>query len=447
MIRDDESSAVSAPSIATLAGLARGRLGEISDLQNARGLHAVVAKLGQARANATRVRARRFWLASAGAVTALGLAAVVFGPRLAGGRPLTYAMSQGEIQTGGYFQSETQAQPTIRFSDGTKVDLMAGARGRIASVDAHGARVLLDEGEAHVEVVPRPGAYWQFDAGPFVVHVHGTGFVLAWNGDEGRLDLRLNKGAVSVTGPLSDQGIALRPGQWLTVRLAAREVFVREFDRAAPPPLSGEVTSAPTPVASVPPLATPEPEPEPELTPAPAPTSRQARPRRQPHAAAVQLASPEISWAPARATGDWNRIFDLATQRGLERTLSERRSEDLALLADAAHYLRKDDIAEQALLAQRRRYPGSTRAKDAAFLLGRIVEAKSGGASEALGWYERHLEEAPHGTYASEALGRKMTVLARLHGDAAARPVAEEYLQRYPGGTYARAARAYARKP
>jgi ferric-dicitrate binding protein FerR (iron transport regulator) len=186
--------------------------------------------------SSSRVRSRRFWLATAGAVTALGLVAWMFGPSLLGSRPLTYAMTQGEIQAGGYFRSGTQ--PAIRFSDGTKVDLMANARGRIASVDAHGARVMLDEGEEHVEVVPRAGARWQFDAGPFVVHVQGTAFALAWKGDEGRLDLRLEKGAVTVNGPLSDEAIALRPGQWLTVRLAAREVFVRDFDCAAPPTLS-----------------------------------------------------------------------------------------------------------------------------------------------------------------------------------------------------------------
>jgi hypothetical protein len=44
-------------------------------------------------------------------------------------------------------------------------------------------------------------------------------------------------------------------------------------------------------------------------------------------------------------------------------------------------------------------------------------------------------------------LGRKMTVLARLHGAETARPVAEEYLRRFPGGTYARAARALAGRP
>jgi len=439
MIRDDESRATPDPSVAKLAELARGQLGEMSDLQKARGLHGVVTNLGQVHLHSSRVHRRRFWLATAGAVTALGVVAWLFGPALVANKPLTYAMTQGEIQAGGYFRSGLTAQPTIRFSDGTKVDLMANARGRIASVDAHGARVTLDEGEAHVEVVPRAEARWQFDAGPFVVRVQGTAFALAWKGDEGRLDLRLDKGAVTVTGPLSGEAIALRSGQWLTVRLPAREVFVRDFDRAAPPALSGATTVGSTPVVSAAQLAGPVPVPAPVVTAA----STQPKARRPARVASVHSADAEISWAPARAAGDWNRILDLATQRGLARTLAERGSEDLALLADAAHYLRRDDIAQQALLAQRQRFAGSTRAKDAAFLLGRIVEAKSGGAREALDWYERHLDEAPSGTYASEALGRKMTVLARLHGDAAARPVAEAYLRRYPGGTYARAARAY----
>ena len=439
MIRDDESGVGPDPSLATLAELARTQLGEMSDLQNARGLHGVVAKLVQVQRRSGRGSSRRFWLATAGAVTAMVLVAWMLGPSLLGKRPLTYVVSEGEIQAGGYFRSGMKAQPTIRFSDGTKVDLMANARGRIGSVDAHGAQVMLDEGEAHVEVVPRAGGRWLFNAGPFVVHVQGTDFALAWKGDEGRLDVRLHKGAVTVTGPLSDEVIALRTGQWLTVRLAAREVFVREFDRAASPTLAGNEAVAAAP--SAPQEAPPGP------LPAQAAASTPARVHRPARVVAAKAEAAEISWAPARAAGDWARVLELATKRGLDRTLAERSSDDLALLADAAHYLRQDAIAQQALLAQRQRFAGSTRAKDAAFLLGRIVEANSGGAREALGWYERHLEEAPDGPYASEALGRKMAVLARLRGDAAARPVAEEYLRRYPGGTYARAARAYATKP
>jgi len=438
-MRDHESRQGVEPAVETLAELARCRLGEMSDMQKARGLQRMVANLHQAGDRAIQVRKQRIVFAAAGAVMALGLFALVVGPRWLGGKPLAYAVSQGQIQAGGYFQIGPNHQPTIQFSDGTKVGLMANARGRIASVDAHGARVILDEGEAEVEVVPRSGARWQFDAGPFVVHVQGTEFGLAWKSGEGRLDLRLRRGAVTVTGPLSDEAIALRPGQWLTVRLAAREVFVREIDHEPEATLPSEEPASVAQPASIQAVPTEAPA-APVASPV---TNTRVKARRPARPARVAQAQGDDNWAPARAAGDWNRVLELATKRGLHRTLSERSSDDLALLADAAHYVRRDDVAEQALLAQRERFAGSTRAKDAAFLLGRIVESKPNGARRALDWYDRHLEEAPEGTYASEALGRKMTVLARLRGDAAARPVAEEYLRRYPSGTYARAARAY----
>ena len=437
MIRDEQLAAVPDDAVAKLAALAHDRLGEMSDVQQARGLQDVVATYEYTRGGPRRRLSPRTWLVGAGAAAALCLLVRFAGSSWLGPGPLTYALTQGELQAGGYFRAGTKSQPTLRFSDGTSLDLMAGARGRIASVDARGARVVLDEGESHVVVVPRKGAHWLFDAGPFLVHVQGTEFALAWRGDEGRLDVRLHQGAVSVTGPVSDQAIVLRPGQWLTVRLATHEVFVRDFDRAAPPPLPRTVTPPPVPATLGPAVAPTAPE--------PVPAGDKAR--RPAHVPPSTSAAAEPPWTPARAEGDWERILELATRRGLERTLAERGGDDLALLSDAAHYLHRDDIARQALLALRRRFPGSTRAKDAAFLLGRILEAKAGGGAEALTWYERHLEEAPAGAYASEALGRKLTVLARLRGDEAARPVAEAYLRRYPGGTYARAARAYASKP
>lgn len=432
----DEHGGGAAPDTqaAKLAELANLRLGEMSDVQDARGLGRVLTSFAGMRARRFPRRSRALALAAAAAV-ALLVAGGVVATRWGRQQPLTFVMKGGEVQRGGYFRIGEGAQPTIVFSDGSKLSLMALARGRVASVDAHGARVLLEDGSAHVEVVQRPGARWMFDAGPFLVNVHGTEFDLGWKAAEGQLDVRLQRGAVSVTGPVSDQGISLHAGQWLTVRLATHEVFVRNLDQAA----------APAPM--------PEPVPEPSLAPpAPspeaAPTSPAATTKVRRHSARRAVPrSDDFDWAAARSAGEWSRIFDGAVRRGVDRTLVERSSEDLALLADAAHYLHRDDVAERALLAQRKRFPGSTRAKDAAFLLGRIVEGRPGSASAALAWYDRHLEEAPNGVYASEALGRKMTVLGRLGGEQAARPVAEEYLRRYPAGSYARAARAYARTP
>jgi TolA-binding protein len=446
MVSDESSGTPPKPPTAKLAELATGRMGEMSDVQDARGLTAVLTRFGEI----SRRRASRFprlprlsALAGVAAAAAVVVGGATLGPKLLHKRPLTFVMEGGEVQAGGYFRIGDHTQPSIQFSDGSTLALMAGARGRVASVDAQGARVMLDDGEAHVEVVPRAGARWMFDAGPFLVSVHGTAFDLGWNADEGRLDVRLQRGAVSVQGPVSDQAISLHGGQWLTVRLATHEVFVRNLEQAvAPAPPAAEASPAAAPAVAPAAPAAPEPV-------AAWPSSHRGRPHHSARMSARGRDSlpPEFTWSSARAAGEWSRILDGATRRGVERTLAERSSEDLALLADAAHYLHRDDLAERALLTQRKRFAGSTRAKDAAFLLGRIVESRPGGASAALGWYDRHLEEAPTGVYASEALGRKMTVLGRLGGEQVARPVAEEYLRRYPAGTYARAARAYAQKP
>src|SRR4029077_8696221 len=117
---------------------------------------------------------------------------------------------------------------------------------------------------------------------------------------------------------------------------------------------------------------------------------------------------------------------------------------DLAALADAARYLRHDDVARRALHAQRRRFPGSPRATDAAFFLGRLDE-NAGGLARAMRWYDRYLEESPEGSYAAEALGRKMMAVREVSGPSAARAVAEEYERRFPRGSYAGAARALRR--
>jgi TolA-binding protein len=146
----------------------------------------------------------------------------------------------------------------------------------------------------------------------------------------------------------------------------------------------------------------------------------------------------------ALAAGDFDAIIRGAEKEG-PRALTTRDSDELAALADAARYRRRDQLARDALMAQRKRFPGTARANDAAFLLGRLDEAADGGLARAVKWYDRYLEEAPSGAYTSEALGRKMVAVQKLFGGEQARAVAEEYARRFPTGTYAGAARALLR--
>jgi TolA-binding protein len=99
------------------------------------------------------------------------------------------------------------------------------------------------------------------------------------------------------------------------------------------------------------------------------------------------------------------------------------------------------DLADAALRAQRRRFPSSPRAAEAIFLLGRVAELRPAGRAVALQRYDEYLARAPTGTYAAEALGRKMTLVNEAEGAAKARPIADEYLRRFPAGSYAGAAR------
>jgi hypothetical protein len=96
-------------------------------------------------------------------------------------------------------------------------------------------------------------------------------------------------------------------------------------------------------------------------------------------------------------------------------------------------------------MAQRKRFRASEHAHDAAFLIGALHDRDVQGPTDALRWYDRYLHEAPVGTHASDALGRKMTLLERWKRRTEAIQVAADYLRRFPRGTYASAARTLVR--
>ncbi len=149
-----------------------------------------------------------------------------------------------------------------------------------------------------------------------------------------------------------------------------------------------------------------------------------------------------VRWSERLADGEAAGIVAEAQRRGIGNVLAAASSEDLAALADAARFRGQERLARRVLLAQRDRFPGTLRAKEASFLLGRLADGPGGRASDALAWYDRYLHEAPSGAYSAEAMGRMMIVLERQQRIDEARAVATAYLRRFPQGVYARAARA-----
>jgi ferric-dicitrate binding protein FerR (iron transport regulator) len=151
---------------------------------------------------------------------------------------LRYEVHGGLLSDSGYVRSNGPSGARMSFSDGTRVDLQDGARARIAAVDANGARLVIENGHAALNVTQRPKAAWYIDAGPFVIRVTGTQFDVDWSSYDDTLSVDLHEGTLMVSGPPAPSGVLLRAGQRLTAhegRLSI-EALVHSAQVAETPP-------------------------------------------------------------------------------------------------------------------------------------------------------------------------------------------------------------------
>jgi TolA-binding protein len=331
-------------------------------------------------------------------------------------RAVTYSVVDGNLVDGDRVVGGTATK--LRFSEGSEVALEPGAETRILGLDAHGGQLSLQDGTAQVAIAKRPGAAWTLAAGPYKVQVTGTAFSLRWSRREQALEIAMQSGSVIVTGPNAGSGMALHAGQRLRGSVPSGKLTV-------------EANSAATPA---------EPMPANPVAGSGVPGTSASDPKGANDADAGSVPSRELGWAQKAAAGDFKGVVDAAALRGIAPTLAGAPLADLSALADSARYLRRTDLARQTLQAQRTRFPKSAAARDAAFFLGRIAEdrADSRGAIE---WYDRYFGDAPGGPYASQALGRKLMLVYRQGGAERARTIARDYLERFPSGSYAAAAK------
>ncbi len=379
----------------------------------------------------------RWGFALAGAA-ALALALVALWPS----RRLDYAVEGAPGAAGGYIAAAGE-EARLRFTDGTTVALSPGSALRVAEVDAVGARMLLEDGRASLRVTPRPKARWSVEAGPFAVLVTGTAFDVSWTRGDGTLRVDLHEGSVTVRGPLAPDGLPLRAGQRLVARMREGDVKISRGDAAS---AAGPAQQGPSSAGAALPGGDRNTGPGDEGDAGaarPEGSRAEGAPAGLPpdgSAAAPDGAAAAPSWAKRVAAGDFRSVLAEAEQRGLGGVLDHGPLDDLVALADAARYARRGDVAQRALTATRKRFPGTSHGKAAAFLLGRMVD-DGGSPGAAVAWYDAYLAESPGGPFAAEALGRKMVAVERTGGRSAARPVAELYLKRHPRGAHAPVAR------
>jgi hypothetical protein len=381
------------------------------------------------RPNRGRVRLR--WQA----VSAIGFAALLlvaapaawFAARSPG--PLTFEVINGTIGEKGEIRPAIAASvgTRIRFSDGSEIALDPEARAQVSDVTPVGARIVLSNGRAHTFFVPKPHARWQVAAGPYVVQVTGTIFDVQWSGDSEAFDVWLEKGSVRVSGPLIGDGIAMTHGQHLLTRVKDNKILLdsQRADAAE----AAEPATAPAPAAE--PAAV-----HGEATGSADEQDDDATPLHIPARVTHPAAK---SWSRRMARGDFEAVVEAAERRGIESVLAHGSHAELAALADAARYTRRSRLAGRALNAERQRFPETAEGREASFFLGNLAE-DGGDRAGAVSWYGRYLHEDAAGTYAAQALGRKMLIESRRASSSAGID-AEEYLHRFPSGSYADAAR------
>lgn len=433
MTRRDPSTDLRA--LQTLAKLVRDTVQPPSAAALDRGLNQLMDR-------ATAHRARRpkvvYWSLAAALTLICGLLGLQVTSFLRGRTreqpALAYRVEGGSVLAGGYLRDSGNGGVRLFFNEGTKVELLPGARGRLRVVDKEGTRIVVDQGTASFDVARSKDRRWFVEAGPFAVAVKGTFFTVSWEPSSERFELRLQHGSVVVSGPIAGGDIELRAGQRLVVNLPKAETLISETQAE---PVAATSSSAPA-LPSLDSANTAAAAATANSKDAPDKSSTTIAPASS--ASGASKVDRKSTWSEYLAHGHWDRILAEVEARGVDATLETASSEELFALADAARYRRRSDLARSALLAQRRRFSGSARSLDATFLLGRVEESRD--RARALAWYEEYLERAAAGTYAAEAWGRKMVLTNELKGRAVARPIAEEYLRRFPKGSYARAARA-----
>jgi hypothetical protein len=319
---------------------------------------------------------------------------------------------RGATAQGGIIEAK-RGEATVSLSDGSSILAENQTKFSVDVVGRNSALTRLVEGKLHIRVQHNDDTSYRFIAGPYEVRVVGTEFDLAWDPQSG-LSLSMSKGEVRLAEP-GGKLRTLGPGQ--SLQLPGLEQALARAERGGGP--ASQETERSRPAVPAPPSE---------------PVER-ARGSANPPAAGS-------SWDGMVAKGQFAEVVREAETLGVDAVLSGRSASDLKALGQAARYVGQRALALRAFNALRQR-GGSDAARQAAFFLARLQE-EQGNQAEALRWLNVYVSEAPRGVYAAEAYGRRLSLTERLRGRSAARPLAREYLERFPEGAYAQSARGIA---
>jgi transmembrane sensor len=337
----------------------------------------------------------------------LGAAATIafFLIRRATSGDLDFSVDGAPGKVGDFLPSPDNRSIELKFAEGTSAVFAPKTRGRVTAVSPYGADVVIEAGKAKMAVVPRQHNRWLVHAGPFVVHVTGTKFEVAWDPAKDKFVLELYEGKVTVSGCVFGDGNQITAGERVEAGCGLSEYRVSQLDQ--PAGAKAPQTGAPDPSSTALSLG------------------------------ALDKARPD--WLSMAHAGRYGEAFRAAEAEGIDDLCAKSGASSLLLLGDAARLSAHPDVARSVYLALRGRFSGSTSAASAAFYLGRLdLDGKHGASAKK--WLLAYLDEAPDGPLAAAALGRLLEIQIASHDRQSAVALAKQYLDRYPSGPHSAAA-------
>lgn len=339
---------------------------------------------------------KRTVLVFAAALAAALVLLVVWRSR-GGSAGITYTVNGRTGITDEWIITTVESDSPLKFSEGSTVLARPQSRMRVRQLRSDGVSLELDRGELAVAVAHQKGTHWLLNIGPYEIEVTGTRFDVEWAPASERFELVMHDGSLTLRGP----GLAPR------AVIAGEHLVLGPSPRDSSPKDDSPVVSNPETAAS-------------------------------PSASSLRTAVPSASgrsdadWRGLAGQGHYREALAAAEAAGFDRLCTSLGAGELQQLGDTARFAGATAKAQRAYLTLRSRFPNTDAAAQAAFDLGVVSGSDA--------WFQTYLQERPKGSLAREALGRRLE-LAHRSKSAAAQQLAEEYLQRYPGGPYARLAR------
>jgi ferric-dicitrate binding protein FerR (iron transport regulator)/TolA-binding protein len=328
-------------------------------------------------------------------------------------------------EPGTWVQADLGETMEIRFDQGSRFKVNDGCAARVVESGQQAVTIELSKGDISADVKGNKRTRWKINAGPFTVTVLGTAFDVSWDAASTDFDVNVRRGAVLVQGAgLSRYGVRLLAGQRLAANGRSGDVSM-----SSPQHIAGGTDSRLSGIEmsgdSV------------DSTDEHDTLSSELIDRDKRVGKDQSSRGGKRPWVALYRQGRFEDAISAAEKEGLSKMYGTADAQTLWNLADAARNARRVGISNDSLLALRKRFPASRKAKLAAFIIGRSAMDVSGNLSVATQWFQMYLTESPNGPMVEEVHGRLMTVYSRMNRPAAAKRIAAQYLQRYPGGLYA----------